>query len=570
MKLADRDPHLLESLKVEIMERAQGVFLWVKVVIEQLLRGANNRDSISELWKRLRSFPRELYPLYNTLLTQIEPVYLEWASKAFQTMRRTSQLERDPFQKESNVTTPNRQPSGFEEPQDFFESASALPLTVLFLWAALCDDVQLEEIREMSKEDMEVRCDDTRIHLTARCAGLLEVSGAKSSPTKFSQGSTIVYMHRTARDFLEKESQWSRILSWTTRSRFLPDLAMLKASVTMLASEYFLGINNAHARHEIFPGDLLLIGEPRFDRLLTGISEDYRRVAEDVIIYAYHLDDDERSLYEQLKYLKFFNTWRTRLIGIPSTRNVTTDFKDKDWLLGFTVLGLTGYVRSILETESSTRKAEILGVLLRGLCSSEFFYPSVPFPKIKMVRMLLEMSSDHVFRLPRALPRLKVGPLWPSTLNNSGEIDCSFYQTTITMGLVETYTMILEAFLAAGIDPTDISSKVPPEYKFRHESFKQDLFLELSSSFKEAVNAKTLFYAGKNVFDRSVHAHRMSKIDGVTGDDGSQASRKRKLIDEKEAGESSGRMKQENGNDHNEAKRLRHPMEEGSYPKMII
>lgn len=44
MKLADRDPQFLETLKVEIMEKAQGVFLWVKVVIEQLLRGANNRD----------------------------------------------------------------------------------------------------------------------------------------------------------------------------------------------------------------------------------------------------------------------------------------------------------------------------------------------------------------------------------------------------------------------------------------------------------------------------------------------------------------------------------------------
>ncbi|PVH76810.1 hypothetical protein DL98DRAFT_424831, partial [Cadophora sp. DSE1049] len=88
MKLADRDPQLLESLKVEIMEKAQGVFLWVKVVIVLLLRGANNRDSISQLWTRLRSFPGELYPLYKTILTQIEPVYLEWASKTFQIMRR--------------------------------------------------------------------------------------------------------------------------------------------------------------------------------------------------------------------------------------------------------------------------------------------------------------------------------------------------------------------------------------------------------------------------------------------------------------------------------------------------
>jgi hypothetical protein len=414
----------------------------------------------------------------------------------------------------------------------------------------------------MSKEDIEVRCEDTRIHLTARCAGLLEVSSAKSSPPKFSPGSTIVYMHRTARDFLEKESQWSRILSWITQSRFLPDLAMLKASVTILASEYFFGIYNSHTWHVIFPGDLLLIGVPTFHRTPLGISTDYRRVAEDVIIYAYQLDDDERSLYEQLKYLKIFNTWRTRLI--PPTRNVTADFKDKNWLLGFTVLGLTGYVRSTLENESNMRNAQILGVLLRALCSSEHFKPSVPFPKIKMVRMLLEMSSDHICRLPRALPRLEVGPLWPSTLNSSGDIDCSNYQTTITMGLVETYTAILEGFMAAGIDPTDIPSMVPPDFKLCHESFKQDLCLKLSSSFKEKVDAKSLFCAAKDVFHRSVLAHRMSNVGGVTVDDRSEASRKRKLIDETEGGESPGRMKRENGIDHNESKRIRHPMEEDS------
>jgi hypothetical protein len=337
---------------------------------------------------------------------------------------------------------------------------------------------------------------------------------------------------------------------------------MLKASVTMLVSECFLGTDNAHARHRKFPGDLLLIGVPPFDRSLIGISEDCRRVAEDVIIYAYQLDDDETSLYEQLKYLKIFNTWRTRLI--PSTRNVTADFQDKDWLLGFAVLGLTGYVRSTLENESSARKAEILGVLLRALCSSEHFKPSVPFPKIKMVRMLSKMGSDHVCKLPYALPRLKAGPLWPDTFRSGVDN----LETRATPDLMKTYATILEVFLAAGIDPTDISSMVPPDYQLRRKSFEQELFLELSS-LTRSVNASTLFYVGKNVFDRSVHAHRMSKIDGVTGDDRGEASRKRKLIDETEAEESSGRMKRENGNDHNEAKRLRYPMEEG-YPTMMM
>jgi hypothetical protein len=61
---------------------------------------------------------------------------------------------------------------------------------------------------------------------------------------------------------------------------------------------------------------------------------------------------------------------------------------------------------------------------------------------------------------------------------------------------VESYVAVLEAFLAAGIDPTNIPSKVPPDYRLCHKSFEHDLFRELSS-FKGSMNAGTLFYLGE-------------------------------------------------------------------------
>ena len=541
MRLANRDPQLLESLKVEIMEKAQGVFLWVEVVIKQLLRGANNRDSIAQLWTRLRSFPGELYPLYKTLLTQIEPVYFEWASKTFQIMRRMRQLELDPFQKTS-ITTTSKFPD-FLESQQAPPSVSALPLTVVFLLAALCDDAELEVIQEMSKDELEMRCEDTRIHLTARCAGLLEVSVPKG-PTTISQGSTIVYMHSTARDFLEQESQWSRIISCTNQSRFSPDLAMLRASVTMLMSKGFSQVNTYTGE---LSSSIALLGMSQHQKVFKiGFNKDHLRIAEDVVIYAHHADDDDDgSIDDQIKYLEVYNTWRA--CWIPQSPHITANFKDNNWLLGSTILGLSGYVRSILGNKIKTRQPEISGVLLYALCSSEHFEPSVPFPKGKMVRVLLELSSDHVYSLPHALPRLKAGPRWPAAFGALGNIQKSGSTTIITPRLVESYVAVLEAFLAAGIDPTNISGKVPTDYLLSRKSFEHDLFCELSS-FKGSVTAGALFYHAEIVFNRSVLAHGMSRITGIAGNYKSETSRKRKLIDESEAGESS-RQSEKDGDD---------------------
>jgi hypothetical protein len=554
MKLANRDPQLLESLKVEIMEKAQGVFLWVEVVIKQLLRGANNRDSIAQLWTRLRSFPGELYPLYNTLLTQIEPVYLEWASKTFQIMRRTRQLELDPFQK-TPITTTSKFPDSVE-PQQAPPSVSALPLTVVFLLAALCDDAELEGIQEMSKEELEMRCEDTRIHLTSRCAGLLEVSVLKG-PATISQGSTIVYMHRTARDFLEKESQWSKIISCTNQSRFSPDLAMLRASVTMLMSKGFSQINTYTGE---LSSSIALLGMSQHQKVFkVGFNLDHLRIAEDVVIYAHHADDDDGSIDDQIKYLEVYNTWRA--CWIPQSPHITANFKDNNWLLGSTILGLSGYVRSILGNKIKTRQPEISGALLYALCSSEHFEPSVPFPKGKMVRVLLELSSNHVYSLPHALPRLKAGPRWPAAFGALGNIQKSGSTTIVTPHLVESYVAVLEAFLAAGIDPTNISGKVPTDYLLCRKSLEHDIFCELSS-LEGSVTAGALFYLAKNVFNRSVRAHEVSSHYK------SETSRKRKLTGESEAGESSGQSEQEGDNSHGvesgtKDKRLKPSVEQG-------
>jgi hypothetical protein len=67
----------------EIVEKADGVFLWVRIVVKSLLEGLRNRDDIAILRERARLLPKELEPLYEHLLERIGPFYIVWASKAF-------------------------------------------------------------------------------------------------------------------------------------------------------------------------------------------------------------------------------------------------------------------------------------------------------------------------------------------------------------------------------------------------------------------------------------------------------------------------------------------------------
>ena len=47
-----------ETLKKDLVAMANGIFLWVKLVVTSLLNGLSNHDEILGLYKRLRSLPR--------------------------------------------------------------------------------------------------------------------------------------------------------------------------------------------------------------------------------------------------------------------------------------------------------------------------------------------------------------------------------------------------------------------------------------------------------------------------------------------------------------------------------
>ncbi|KUJ06478.1 uncharacterized protein LY89DRAFT_692455 [Mollisia scopiformis] len=202
-RLAEEDSSSAHLLVQEIVDKAAGVFLWVAIVVKSLIQGINNRDNVSILQQRLWRFPSELKPLYDHIFNNhIDDLYKPWASRAFQILR----ASRAVFAHDAPSSTENH-------------------LTLLDLMYSMEDELDVQSFRPLDKKSLTQKCHSVAIQLNTRCAGLLEV---RQEPEIYSR---VEYMHRTVRDFLEKEECWAQLLSYTARTMFNSYLCLFRNCV---------------------------------------------------------------------------------------------------------------------------------------------------------------------------------------------------------------------------------------------------------------------------------------------------------------------------------------------------
>lgn len=71
------------ALVEEIVSTARGVFLWVRLVVSELLNGLGNEDDIGDLQRRLRRLPRDLEDYFQLMLRRIDENDREEAAELF-------------------------------------------------------------------------------------------------------------------------------------------------------------------------------------------------------------------------------------------------------------------------------------------------------------------------------------------------------------------------------------------------------------------------------------------------------------------------------------------------------
>ncbi|KAI1325757.1 hypothetical protein F5Y16DRAFT_422566 [Xylariaceae sp. FL0255] len=165
-----------DALVEEIVNKAEGVFLWVYLVVRSLKDGLTNEDTVSELRQRLKVLPSGLSEYFTHILSSVDHFYLEDTSKVF------------------HMATSARYP---------------LPPGVL----SVLDDEDSEiclrvDTKCVTLQEYRARVQTIEKRLNARCKGLLELRetpGHLWGSHDYQDRYLIYFLHRTVRDFLRNQ-----------------------------------------------------------------------------------------------------------------------------------------------------------------------------------------------------------------------------------------------------------------------------------------------------------------------------------------------------------------------------
>ena len=141
VSMASENEDEMILVKERIVDRAEGVFLWVSLAVKDQICGLGNDDSPEQLQERLARLPSEIEGVYARMLDRIDKIYVREASMF---------LKMALYQPELHVLD-------------------------LALASYLGLDDMLSSADEIPKQQMISLCQSIRNKLTTRCVGLLEV-----------------------------------------------------------------------------------------------------------------------------------------------------------------------------------------------------------------------------------------------------------------------------------------------------------------------------------------------------------------------------------------------------------
>ncbi|KAH6951183.1 hypothetical protein BKA56DRAFT_505764, partial [Ilyonectria sp. MPI-CAGE-AT-0026] len=86
-QVTKRYPEDTREIVAEIREKADGVFLWVRLVVKLLVNGLELGDSMEGLRRKLRSLPRDLREIYRRMISKITPEHQIQAAEIFRLLQ---------------------------------------------------------------------------------------------------------------------------------------------------------------------------------------------------------------------------------------------------------------------------------------------------------------------------------------------------------------------------------------------------------------------------------------------------------------------------------------------------
>ena len=201
-RLADQDKSV-QKLLSEVVQKSQGVFLWVFLVVRSLLEGMKYADSIQFLWKRLRGFPSDLDDFFDQMLRGVPEIY---RSKAVSTFK--------------------------------VAMAASTPLPAMtYYWI---EEVGQDEMfavegewKAIPEHETNDHILDTTLRLDGWTKGLLEVVHHRQNKPDYDY-SMVYFIHRTVRDFIKQSENVRRMFKTYDTPSLHIDTVICHASLASL------------------------------------------------------------------------------------------------------------------------------------------------------------------------------------------------------------------------------------------------------------------------------------------------------------------------------------------------
>ena len=211
-------PHLQINTEGDVSEivdgiarRAQGVFLWVELVVKAMIKGLKNHDSVKQLRTRVDSTPSDIEALYAQMLSNVEVVYREEAAQIFlmalvglsNSLLNVALALFNGFNRESEMSI-----------QEALHLCYRTSRRVPMISAGLLE-VHLED-RDSIEGSGKVNPGDTPVTLPYRYAD----SPEKAETSFYERYAHVDFIHRTAMDFFRQSKQGQIFLTEYITSGF--------------------------------------------------------------------------------------------------------------------------------------------------------------------------------------------------------------------------------------------------------------------------------------------------------------------------------------------------------------
>lgn len=162
-----------QSFALEVRDRAQGVFLWVHLIVGSLLRGLTEEDDVKMLQQRLDALPNTLEEYFEHMIENVEDVYRVHTARSLLLAHEATE-----------------------------------PLPALAYWYLRTDTEDPNyafdaKIEPMSRIDLNEKRQDVRKWINSWCKDLMEVVKYPTSNTwEPLRHYRVDFLHRTVKDFL--------------------------------------------------------------------------------------------------------------------------------------------------------------------------------------------------------------------------------------------------------------------------------------------------------------------------------------------------------------------------------